>query len=68
MHRRQMLQPDRKDIKWDEGKLPPWATPVLVNMGGGDLAVAAEGLNPPSPPSKPKRGSLLQRFEALNSK
>ena len=65
---RQMLQPDRKDIKWDEGKLPPWATPVLVNMGGGDLAVAVEGAPVPAPTKNKAKGNLLQRFDALNGR
>lgn len=65
---RQMLQPDRTDIKWDEGKLPPWATPVSVNLEGGDHAVADEERQAPSPPKKPKQGSILDRFEALNKR
>lgn len=63
---RQMLQPDRKDIKWDEGKLPPWATPVSVNTKGGDHAVGGEGPLETSPPAKPDKANLFQRFDALN--
>lgn len=64
---RQMLRPDRRDIKWDEGKLPPWASPVPVSMEGGDLSAAREGTDTaPSPPPARKKVSTLERFSTLN--
>lgn len=63
---RQMLQPDRKDIKWDEGKLPPWATPVPDSPEGGDPAVAGEGQQPPVAQPPPSRGNLFDRFDHIN--
>lgn len=67
---RQHMGPDRKDIKWDEGKLPPWARPVPVIMEGGDLAVAGE--TSPSPvdakPAPTQKPSIFERFDNLNRK
>jgi Bacteriophage tail assembly protein len=63
---RQMLQPDRTDIKWDEGKLPPWATPVPDNVEGGDQAVAGQRKQEPATPPKATKPNILQRFEQLN--
>lgn len=64
---RQILRPDRKDIKWDEGILPVWATPVPVSTKGGDQAVAASTQSPAiNPPLVPKKPSILDRFDQLN--
>lgn len=63
---RLMLRPDRKDIKWSEGKRPPWATPVPVDVKGGDLAVANEvaaSPEPGKPPPKPK--NIFEAFDEL---
>ena len=38
---RQILGPERQDIKWEEGKLPVWATPILLDADGGSLAAPA---------------------------
>ncbi|EQA97288.1 terminase gpA endonuclease subunit [Sphingobium sp. HDIP04] len=63
---RQMLQPDRKDIKWDEGKLPPWATPAPDSLEGGGPEVGGEGQNKAlARMEKPK--SLIERLDGLNS-
>ena len=64
---RQMLQPDRKDIKWDDGKLPPWASPIPVIVEGGDPAVEGMRVAAPSPsPTATKKTSIYERFDALN--
>jgi phage terminase large subunit GpA-like protein len=67
---RLMLRPDRADIKWDKGLLPPWARPVPVIMKGGDLAVAGE--TSPSPvdakPAPTQKPSIFERFDNLNRK
>lgn len=67
---RLMLRPDRKDIKWDKGQRPPWAAPVPVNMGGGDLAVADEDHIIAEPPARPTpaatKPSFFVRYEQLN--
>ena len=58
---RLMLRPDRADIKWGSGKLPPWATPVeiVTNVSGeAERPVRVE---------KPKKKSIFERFDALNS-
>lgn len=59
---RMMLKPDRADIKWDSGKLPPWATPVAI--------VSDERGSPPErakPDERPKSKSIFERYEELNS-
>jgi len=64
---RLMLKPDRKDIKWDDGKRPPWATPIPVNAEGGGLAVDGEVQVVKAPsPTTPKK-SFFERMEALNN-
>jgi len=64
---RLMLKPDRKDIKWDDGKRPPWATPIPANVEGGGLAVDGEVQVVKAPsPTTPKK-SFFERMEALNN-
>ncbi len=60
---RQILKPDRKDIKWAEGKLPPWAKPVPLMPKGGDPSTEAEEATPQA--AQPKR-TVADRFAALN--
>lgn len=72
---RQMLQPDRKDIKWSGNALPPWAKPVRINDETGSEGSLSDdepseveaGASSPSPASPPKKRSVLDRFSALNS-
>jgi phage terminase large subunit GpA-like protein len=62
---RLMLQPDRKDIVWnDPARRPVWARPVSLFSEGGD----------PTPPGgadaspEPKTKTRLRRFDALNQR
>jgi phage terminase large subunit GpA-like protein len=59
---RLLLKPDRQDIKWAEGKLPPWATPVSLKPKGGDPAIGGrdEGAAPARP--APTRVSPWERM------
>jgi phage terminase large subunit GpA-like protein len=59
---RLMLNPHRKDFKWAEGVLPPWAKPVPLQPEGGDPAASAGEATPAAKPGR----SLLDRFDALN--
>ena len=64
---RLMLQPDRKDIRWDEPSgRPIWAQPVSLQPKGGDpLDEAGDKGQAPKLERKPKP-SLLERLDALN--
>ncbi|PZU59819.1 MAG: hypothetical protein DI547_04910 [Sphingobium sp.] len=62
---RLMLRPDRKDIRWDGQALPAWATPVPVNVKGGDQRHAGEVRGSP-PPEAEKPKSIYDRFSELN--
>lgn len=64
---RLMLRPDHKDIKWDEGKLPPWAKPVPDMQEGGDPAVAG-GAGQVAEPSVVKKPSIYERYNNLHGK
>lgn len=62
---RLMLQPDRKDIRWDlPERRPVWAQPISLEPEGGDPeAPAGEGdVRPKQAPKK----DILSRFDALN--
>lgn len=61
---RQMLKPERKDIKWDQGKLPPWARPVRLQPEGGDQDAPASE----DKPKAAKPASRFNRFDALTRK
>lgn len=60
---RQILKPDRADIKWAQGKLPPWAKPVPLRPKGGDPVHPG---NEASTKAEPKKRDVISRFEALN--
>lgn len=62
---RLMLNPDRKEFKWAEGKLPLWARPIPLHPEGGDLADQAGAAKPAAKQPAP---SILDRFDALNRK
>lgn len=59
---RQILKPDRADIKWASGKLPPWATPISLKPKGGDQS--DDGRDAPAAPTKTRthRGSAWDRL------
>lgn len=60
---RLLLQPDRASIKWSEGKLPPWATPVSLKTKGGDHVDAGRDDAPAKPvPATPRRTA----WDAMN--
>lgn len=60
---RQILKPDRADIKWADGKLPPWAKPIPLMPKGGDPSTEAG--EAPVKAEQPKR-TVADRFAALN--
>lgn len=62
---RLMLDPDRKDINWNGKRLPPWATPVPVSVGGGDLSTEAKAAAPEAF-LPPRKQNIFERFDALN--
>lgn len=63
---RQMLRPDRAELKWVEGRLPIWAKPVSVAaVKGGDLSVAGGGDEPSATKEKPSPGALLRGITGL---
>ncbi|MAC56925.1 MAG: hypothetical protein CMH85_01305 [Novosphingobium sp.] len=62
---RQILKPDRADIKWHEGKLPPWAKPIPLMPKGGDPSTEAGAA--PTKAVKPKR-STADRLVNLNQR
>lgn len=60
---RLMLQPDRRDIKWENpDRRPPWARPFFLEPKGGDQAAPAGGAGEAD--AAPK--SRMARFDALN--
>lgn len=60
---RQILKPDRSDIKWSEGKLPPWARPISLEPKGGDPSTDGEvSKAAPAKPAQPRRST----WDALN--
>ncbi|MBB4859643.1 phage terminase large subunit GpA-like protein [Novosphingobium chloroacetimidivorans] len=60
---RLLLKPDREDIDWAGGKLPPWAKPVSLKPKGGDHADAGRDDAPAKPvPAAPKRTA----WDAMN--
>jgi phage terminase large subunit GpA-like protein len=63
---RLMLQPDRKNIRWeDPARRPMWARPVSLHAKGGDPAAEAEAEQ--AADTKPaKKPRTVDRFEALN--
>lgn len=61
---RQILKPDRADIKWAEGKLPPWAKPIPLMPKGGDPSTEA-GEAQAQAQSKPQAKSAADRLLAL---
>lgn len=61
---RLLLKPDRAEIKWSTGSLPPWANPVPLKPKGGDLAVSATGET--DAPAAPK--TIFDRYKQLNPK
>jgi phage terminase large subunit GpA-like protein len=66
---RLMLQPDRKDIRWDVPSTRPiWAQPVSLQPEGGDpLDDAGDEAPAPKVKAPPKR-SMVDRLNALNSR
>ena len=63
---RQMLKPDRPDIKWnDEQRRPIWARPIPLKSEGGDPE-APGGEAKPDQADKPK--SIFERFDQLNQR
>lgn len=66
---RLMLNPDRRDYDWAQGKLPRWAKPVPFQPEGGDPEIPtgqAQNAAQAATPAKPK--TVLDRFAALNRK
>ncbi|MGF7152626.1 phage terminase large subunit GpA-like protein [Novosphingobium gossypii] len=61
---RLLLKPDRADIKWSEGKLPPWATPVSPEPKGGDPENG--GRDDQAAPTHPE--TIFDRHRRLNRK
>lgn len=61
---RQILKPDRADIKWADGKLPPWAKPISLIPKGGDPSTEAGEADAPVQP-KPQPKSAADRLLAL---
>lgn len=59
---RQILGPDRNEIKWDTAKLPPWATPQSLKPKGGDQPTGAKE----AAPKKPQ--SVFERHKQMNRK
>lgn len=70
---RQMLEPDRVSLKWDQSAMPPgkkwtpdelpiWASPISLASEGGDLA--DENDRPAAKPAKPK--TILDKFQTMN--
>jgi phage terminase large subunit GpA-like protein len=59
---RLMLKPDRREIDWNSGKLPPWARPVPLVEEGGDPADEARPNRLKAEPV-----NLLSRFQSLGS-
>jgi Bacteriophage tail assembly protein len=62
-----MLEPDRKDRRWDEpAKRPVWARPISLepdeDPSEPDTPAAAT-----APQRKPAKRSILDRFDSLNS-
>jgi len=62
---RLLLKPDRQDIKWAEGKLPPWATPVSLKPKGGDPAIG--GRDEDAAPARPAP-TRVSPWERMNRK
>ncbi len=58
---RLMLRPDRADLKWSQGQMPPWARPVTISKGGDQ----DDGANVPTPPEPPKRNPMFERLQSL---
>jgi len=59
---RLMLQPDRKDITWDdETRRPPWARPVVLFEEGGDQAAPVEAGR------GGRNKDILAKFGSLNN-
>jgi len=58
---RLILRPDRKDIRWAEGVLPPWAKPIPLFAEGGDPVAPVTG---PIEAAKPQ--SIFDRHRAMN--
>lgn len=64
---RLMLQPDRKDIRWDDPtKRPVWARPISLQPKGGDPEDSGSGDEPEQATPKVKTISTLDRFSRLN--
>lgn len=66
---RLMLQPDRKDIRWDNpAKRPIWALPVSLIPKGGDPEASGDGEDAQMETAQPraKKPSALDRFNNLN--
>lgn len=63
---RLMLRPDRADIDWTAGKLPPWARPVPPQ--GEVEAAQAPGSTTANPASPAKGKNIFERFDALNGR
>ena len=62
---RQMLTPDRKDIRWDDPERRPlWARPVSLQPKGGDPQDRGGEVAAPAK-TEPKR-NLAERLDALN--
>lgn len=70
---RQMLEPDRTTIRWDQSRMPQgqkwtvmdmpvWARPISLTEEGGDPAVAGE-VEKPKPVEKK---NLFEQFDELN--
>lgn len=63
---RLMLQPDRKDIRWDDpAKFPPWARPVSLLSEGGDPADEVRVSAPKTETDKPKPKGFFAKHKAL---
>jgi phage terminase large subunit GpA-like protein len=70
---RQMLEPDRTTIRWDQSRMPAgqkwtpmdmpaWARPISLTEEGGDPAVAGELKKPAAVQQK----SIFEQFNELN--
>jgi phage terminase large subunit GpA-like protein len=70
---RQMLEPDRTEIRWDQSRMPQgqkwtpmdmpaWARPISLTEEGGDPAVAGELKKPAAVQQK----SIFEQFNELN--
>lgn len=63
---RLMLQPDRKDIRWDDpAKFPPWARPAPLHSEGGDQAVEVKAAAQATGTDKPKPKGFFAKHKAL---